>query len=291
MARQKSALRRRDVGPGFWTNEDLVELGSLARLYFMAMWCQADREGRLEDRPGRIRLNSNMTDITRGQADQFTAELNDGGFIIRYEVNGERFIQIINFHKHQKIHPKEAASTIPPPKGSPNSAPSTLDGKKVHPIPKNGDFSGKSPSEPSEPSEPSGEREKSARAPEPDPAGRERKETAPEPADPATPRSGADHGLPPEAANLATSIPATVTQMDHLATLGESLGVDPIKVLLAETIYTTWTKRSAGLVISILRKREAELKAKSSREPPRKSRYRDIDQVMDEIDNRRSAEQ
>ena len=123
MARQKSALRRRDIGPGFWTNEDLVELGSLARLFFLAMWSQADREGRLEDRPGRIRLNANMTDVSRDQADQFTAQLADLKFILRYEIAGERFIQIVNFLKHQHVHPREQASQIPAPEGWPNVVP------------------------------------------------------------------------------------------------------------------------------------------------------------------------
>ena len=35
-------------------------------------------------------------------------------FIVRYEINGEKYIQIINWDKHQKPHHTEKTSTIPP---------------------------------------------------------------------------------------------------------------------------------------------------------------------------------
>jgi hypothetical protein len=42
-------------------------------------------------------------------------QLNDHKFIIRYRVNGECYIQISNWKKHQNPHCKEAASEIPAP--------------------------------------------------------------------------------------------------------------------------------------------------------------------------------
>lgn len=47
--------RARNIKPGFFANEDLAECDPLARLLFAGLWCLADREGRLEDRPKRIR--------------------------------------------------------------------------------------------------------------------------------------------------------------------------------------------------------------------------------------------
>jgi len=41
--------------------------------------------------------------------------LAERGFIQRYQVNGERFIQVVNFTKHQNPHVKESASSIPAP--------------------------------------------------------------------------------------------------------------------------------------------------------------------------------
>ena len=42
-------------------------------------------------------------------------QLNDNGFIQRYEIAGEKYIQVINFLKHQNPHCKEQASVIPAP--------------------------------------------------------------------------------------------------------------------------------------------------------------------------------
>src|SRR5262245_4448792 len=54
--RRALMARARLLKPGFFTNEDLVELPPAARLLFAGLWTLADREGRLEDRPKRIKL-------------------------------------------------------------------------------------------------------------------------------------------------------------------------------------------------------------------------------------------
>jgi hypothetical protein len=48
--------RARNIKPAFFKNEQLVELGMSTRLLFIGLWCLADREGRLEDRPKRIKM-------------------------------------------------------------------------------------------------------------------------------------------------------------------------------------------------------------------------------------------
>ena len=48
--------RSRNIKPGFFLNDDLAECEPLARLLFAGLWCIADREGRLEDRPKRIKI-------------------------------------------------------------------------------------------------------------------------------------------------------------------------------------------------------------------------------------------
>jgi hypothetical protein len=45
--------------------------------------------------------------------DSMLAELEQAGFIERYEVDNNKYIQIVNFLKHQKPHVKETASAIP----------------------------------------------------------------------------------------------------------------------------------------------------------------------------------
>ncbi len=94
-------------------NEELAECDPLARLVFAGLWCLADREGRLEDRPKRIRAF--VFPYENYDVDKLLNQLQDHGFILRYEVNGDKYIQVINFKKHQRPHPKEAASEIPAP--------------------------------------------------------------------------------------------------------------------------------------------------------------------------------
>lgn len=105
--------RSRNIKPGFFINDELAECEPLARLLFAGLWCIADREGRLEDRPKRIKAEILPYDDC--DVDQLLNQLAKHGFILRYEVNSDQYIQIINFSKHQNPHIKEAESIIPPP--------------------------------------------------------------------------------------------------------------------------------------------------------------------------------
>ena len=53
--------------------------------------------------------------MTADDVDTMLQQLNDNGFIQRYEIAGERYIQVTNFLKHQNPHCKEQASVIPAP--------------------------------------------------------------------------------------------------------------------------------------------------------------------------------
>jgi uncharacterized phage protein (TIGR02220 family) len=105
--------RARNIKPGFFTNDQLAEIHPLGRLLFVGLWTIADRAGRLEDRPKMIKAQ--VLPYDNANADRLLGELADRGFIHRYQVNGVRYIQIINFGKHQNPHIKEHASTIPAP--------------------------------------------------------------------------------------------------------------------------------------------------------------------------------
>lgn len=112
--------RSRSIKPGFFANEDLIELPFEYRLLFAGLWTLADREGRLEDRPKKIKLNifpGDNVDVDSGLA--ALARMN---FIVRYEVSGIRYIQVTAWSKHQSPHIKETASTMPAP-DSPGARP------------------------------------------------------------------------------------------------------------------------------------------------------------------------
>lgn len=111
--------RARNIKPGFFSNEELVELDMATRLLFIGLWTIADREGRMEDRPKRIKMQVFPADDV--DIDDSLAKLADRGFIQRYEVDGMQNIQIVNWKKHQSPHIKETASTIPAPDGTGDS--------------------------------------------------------------------------------------------------------------------------------------------------------------------------
>lgn len=101
-------MRSRNIKPGFFRNESLATLPPLTRILFQGLWCIADRAGRLENRPRRIKADILPYDDCDPIA--MLQDLNDLGFIQFY---GE-YIQITNFSKHQNPHKNEVESKIPP---------------------------------------------------------------------------------------------------------------------------------------------------------------------------------
>lgn len=103
--------RARNIKPSFFKNEDLADLDSSDRLLFIGLWCLADREGRLEDRPRRIKIElfpGDGYDVEGG-----LANLAGKGFIHRYEVDGFVVISLPNFLRHQSPHSTEKDSELP----------------------------------------------------------------------------------------------------------------------------------------------------------------------------------
>jgi len=107
--------RARNIKPSFFTNEDLVELPIADRLLFIGLWTMADRRGRMEDRPKRIKITLFPADNI--DVDKSLNRLQDAGFIQRYQADGGRFIQIWKFERHQNPHKNECDSSIPAPDG------------------------------------------------------------------------------------------------------------------------------------------------------------------------------
>ena len=119
--------RARLLKPGYFTNDALNVLPFPARHLFAGLWVIADREGRLEDRPARIRVE--VFPYDRVNVSKLLDSLEAAGFILRYAADGKPYIQVVNFLKHQTPNVREAASTIPPP---PSMVPSTVQGIALH---------------------------------------------------------------------------------------------------------------------------------------------------------------
>lgn len=105
--------RTRSIKPAFFTNEHLSELPPETRLLFIALWTIADRDGRMEDRPKRIKAE--VFPYDNYDLDVMLLQLHHKKFITRYSINGARYIQINNFARHQNPHPKEQSNGYPEP--------------------------------------------------------------------------------------------------------------------------------------------------------------------------------
>jgi hypothetical protein len=105
--------RSRNIKPGFFTNADLIECEPLARLLFAGLWCEADRRGILEDRPKTLKIKILPGDNC--DVGTLLTELEQAGFIQRYEASGHRCILIRNFEKHQHPHQNELPNNLPAP--------------------------------------------------------------------------------------------------------------------------------------------------------------------------------
>ena len=105
-------MRARLLKPGFFKIEELADVPAHGRLLFAGLWTLADRDGRLEDRPARIRVEvfpyEDHVDVER-----LLAILADRGFVVRYTVGGRRYLWIPTFLEHQRPHFRESASQLP----------------------------------------------------------------------------------------------------------------------------------------------------------------------------------
>lgn len=113
--------RSRNIKPGFFKNEKLAELPHAVRLLFAGLWTLADREGRMEYRPRRIKAE--IFPYEDHAVTESLSLLHENGFINIYSVGPDQFIEIPYFVKHQHPHHKEKESVIPKPQSCPGQAP------------------------------------------------------------------------------------------------------------------------------------------------------------------------
>lgn len=109
--------RARNIKPGFFESEDPAKVGYPQRLLWIALWTLADREGRLEYRPARIKKYAFGFDpATVEEVSQWVHDLHGAGLIVLYLVGSVEVIQCVHFAKHQKPHRNDPPSEFPPPK-------------------------------------------------------------------------------------------------------------------------------------------------------------------------------
>lgn len=112
----------RTVAPRIWVSADLWEMIEAhpehdCRLLalMIGLWHVADRVGRLKDnyRDLKALIFPQLERITRPAVDEMLQILADHGYIIRYEVAGDRYIQCVNFEYYQRPYAIEGPSRFP----------------------------------------------------------------------------------------------------------------------------------------------------------------------------------
>jgi len=108
--------RIRMIKPEFFDDPDIGELSMAARLLFIGLWTQADKEGRLE--ADWRRLKARIFPYDDVDIEALAGELHGKNMICRFKtgqaVEKHGYVWIRNFTRHQRPHPKEPASLIPP---------------------------------------------------------------------------------------------------------------------------------------------------------------------------------
>jgi hypothetical protein len=105
--------RIRTVKPEFFTSEDIVSLSAFARLLYIALWCEADRQGRMEWKPRTFKIRYFPADDVDINA--LCGEIISRGLVVLY---GDGLAYIPQFAKHQHINPRETTSSLPNPDAS-----------------------------------------------------------------------------------------------------------------------------------------------------------------------------
>lgn len=115
-------MRIRSIKPEFWRSPDISRLALEERLLFIGLWSYVDDNGVGEDRVATVAADLFADDLERDPPDTLARvtrgllKLAEAGRIIRYDVAGRPFLEVVNWLTHQRIdkparprHPQHSA--------------------------------------------------------------------------------------------------------------------------------------------------------------------------------------
>lgn len=106
-------MRIRSVKPGFFNDRVTGRFSSELALFYIAMWCFADDDGRFEWEPEKIQ--GNLFSYKRDMdVEAHLKALVKAGRVVKYEVDGITYGVILTFKEHQRPQ-KPLPSSLPPP--------------------------------------------------------------------------------------------------------------------------------------------------------------------------------
>ena len=105
--------RIRTIKPEFFTSEDITSLTPLSRLFYASLWCECDREGRFEYKPGTLKNRYFPAD--KLDIEDLMDELVARRMVRLYQPDGFPVLGfVVSFKKHQVINNREGESLLPP---------------------------------------------------------------------------------------------------------------------------------------------------------------------------------
>jgi hypothetical protein len=94
--------RIRNIKPEFFTSESVSELPIRARLTWIGLWVHCDNHGRTRDNVKLIKGAVWPLDpVSLAEIEEDLVTLADQGRIVRYEVDGKRYLVVTNWGEHQ----------------------------------------------------------------------------------------------------------------------------------------------------------------------------------------------
>ena len=107
--------RRRYLAPEIWIDGRFLRLSTLARLMWVGLISMADDEGIVEADPNVLRAALGLVRHGRRKIENALDQIIDVGLAERYEDNGQAYIFLPRFYKHQTLkHPVPTRLHRPP---------------------------------------------------------------------------------------------------------------------------------------------------------------------------------
>lgn len=110
--------RIRSVHPNICLSETMAQLSAEVERCFVRLWTHCDDEGRCEDRPKVIaaQIFAANEEIMSKHVDEWLNKLQEVGCIQRYEVDGRKYLQVVEWDTYQHPQkPKKSVIPAPPP--------------------------------------------------------------------------------------------------------------------------------------------------------------------------------
>lgn len=106
--------RIRTIKPGFFSSLTITELPKATRLTFIGIWTFVDDDGRAVDDSRLVKAEVWPLDDDYGpkRISDDLEKLEKAGLIERYQVDGRRYLRVVNWAEHQRIN-RPQASKLP----------------------------------------------------------------------------------------------------------------------------------------------------------------------------------